>query len=334
MDMNPSPATLEKFIEELYARGVVQGEDGTVCKILPMSLAPGRGAFLRDVCRAERPTSTIEIGMAYGLSTLFIIQTLLENDAASRRHVVMDPFQTDRFHDAGRRVIREAGVEPLVDFHQDYSEYVLPRLLREGRRFDLAFVDGNHCFDHVFVDLFYLDRLLKASGLLVLDDCFLDSVHAVCRFVQTNYGYTVFAQYPVEGSKLEDEISPARSRPLMRAMRKPAEQMPRDKFYFVPFFARPSSDTAARESMVEATGPEVSRSEPLPRVTANRLRHEAFVALARGDRHVARAGFLNALRLQPLHFKTYLRMLRTFLPPSMIRLLSSSTRRRETSGDE
>ncbi len=60
MDMNPSPATLEKFIEELYARGVIHGEDGTEFEILPTSLASERGAFLRDVCRAERPESTVD----------------------------------------------------------------------------------------------------------------------------------------------------------------------------------------------------------------------------------------------------------------------------------
>ena len=333
MNKNPSPATLEKFIEELYASGVIQGEDGTELRILPMSLTPERGAFLRDVCRAERPGSTIEIGMAYGLSTLFILQTLLENSGTSCGHTVMDPFQTSTFHDAGRRAIREAGVEELVDFHQDYSEYVLPRLLREGRRFDLAFIDGNHRFDHVFVDLFYIDRLLKPSGMLVLDDCFLDSVHTACRFVQTNYGYSVVAHYPAGGSALDDEVSPAGWRPTMRAMRKPAEQAPRDKFHFVPFFPLPAPNTSPVAPAKEAV-PEASATVPSRAATSNRLRHEALLALKNGDRGAARTGFVGALKLEPFHLKTYLRMLRTFFPPFMIRLFSSPARRQKTSGTE
>jgi predicted O-methyltransferase YrrM len=136
-----------------------------------MSLAPERGGFLREVCRAERPAATIEIGMAYGLSTLFILQTLLESGIDRCAHTVMDPFQTSIFHDAGRRVIKEAGVEQLVDFHQDHSEYVLPRLLREPP-LRYGVYRRRHRFDHVFVDLFYIDRLLKPSGVVVLDDCF------------------------------------------------------------------------------------------------------------------------------------------------------------------
>lgn len=334
MDMNPSPATLEKFIEELYARGVIQGEDGTEFKILPMSLAPDRGAFLRDVCRAERPRSTLEIGLAYGLSTLFIVQALLENGGPARAHTVMDPFQTSTFHDAGRRVIKKTGIERLVDFHQDQSEYVLPRLLREGLRFDFAFIDGDHRFDHVFVDLFYINQLLKPSGVLVLDDCFSDSVHFACRFIQTNYAYSVVAQHPASGSALNDQTAPADWRPMMRAMRKPAAEQPSGKFHFVPFFPLPAPNDPEREHAAKDIRPEAAPRRPSPAARANRLRHEALAALENGDRRAARAGFVGALKLEPFHLKTYFRIARTFLSPSMIHLLSSSTRRRKTHGNE
>ena len=331
---NPSPAALEKLIEELYVRGFVRGEDGVECKILPMSLAPERGAFLRDVCRAERPWSTIEIGMAYGLSTLFIVQALLENGGAFRAHTVMDPFQAEIFHNAGRRILREAGVEELVEFHQDYSQYLLPDLSRAGRCFDFAFIDGNHRFDHVFVDLFYINQLLKPSGVLVLDDCFSDSVHFACRYVQTNYGYSVIAQCPGASSALDDQASPAGWRPMMRAMRKPTVQAPRGKFHFVPFFPLPTADAAASTAPCIGDRHERPPQEHSPAARANRLRHNALLALQKGDRSAARIGLIHALRIEPFHLKTYLRMLRTFFPRFMIRLFSSSARRQKTSGTE
>ncbi len=37
---------------------------------------------------------------------------------------------------------------------------MLPRLLAEGRGFDLAFLDGNHRFEGVFLDLVYSGRVL------------------------------------------------------------------------------------------------------------------------------------------------------------------------------
>ncbi|MGO9082369.1 MAG: hypothetical protein ACLQDY_25630 [Streptosporangiaceae bacterium] len=54
------------------------------------------------------------------------------------------------------RLLDEARVTGLIEHHAGESHAVLPRLLGEGRQFDLAIVDGNHRFDAVFVDLYYL----------------------------------------------------------------------------------------------------------------------------------------------------------------------------------
>jgi hypothetical protein len=198
----------------------------------------------------------------------------------------------------------------------------------------MAFIDGNHRFDHVFVDLFYIDRLLKPSGVVVLDDCFLNSVHFACRFVQTNYGYSAVAQYPPTSIALDDEVSPAAWRPSMRAMRKPTEPPPSSKFHFVRFYPLaapqdPAEQNSAKEDGTKGIGPPTPPAEPSPRVMANRLRRDALMALEDGDRRAARAGFASALKLQPFHVKTYFRMLRTFFPQSMVRVLSSPVRRRK-----
>ncbi|MBV9582345.1 MAG: class I SAM-dependent methyltransferase [Chloroflexi bacterium] len=66
--------------------------------------------------------------------------------------------------------LEDASVRSIVKHLSARSELMLPQLLAEGRRFDLAFVDGNHRFDGVFVDLFYLLRLVRPGGVIILDD--------------------------------------------------------------------------------------------------------------------------------------------------------------------
>jgi hypothetical protein len=70
-------AEFRRFIEQLYARGTVRGEDGTEHQMFPTSVRPDRSAFLRDACWAERAGSVPEVGMAWGLSTLHILEGLL-----------------------------------------------------------------------------------------------------------------------------------------------------------------------------------------------------------------------------------------------------------------
>ena len=155
----PDAQSIRQRISDIYQQGYVLGDDDVRYPIAPISVASWRGEFVRDLCIAERATSSVEVGMAWGLSTLHIIEGLLANGASGRAHVVIDPMQTSIFHNAARRVLREAGVEAMVEFHEAPSDLVLPKLIGEGRQFDFAFIDGDHRFEAAFLDAIFVDRL-------------------------------------------------------------------------------------------------------------------------------------------------------------------------------
>jgi predicted O-methyltransferase YrrM len=146
----------------------------------------------------ERAARTIEVGLGYGISALFICEGLLANGAAGSRHVAMDPYQDTRFADCGLQFLDEGGVADMVEFHNGESQLVLPRLLEDGRRFDLAFVDGNHRFDGVFVDLVYLGRLVRPGGVVFVDDYQLPAVARATSFFVANVGWAVEQVSPAD----------------------------------------------------------------------------------------------------------------------------------------
>src|SRR6266540_2885123 len=92
---------------------------------------------------------------------------------------------------AGLQVLQDAGIRDLVEHHPVGSEVVLPRLAAEGTQFDLAFVDGNHRFDAVFVDLFYLGHLVRKGGIIILDDYNLPGIKRAASFFVTNIGWRI-----------------------------------------------------------------------------------------------------------------------------------------------
>src|SRR5207248_1052002 len=63
------------------------------------------------------------------------------------------------------------------DVHEEESQLVLPRMVAEGRSFDFAFVDGNHRFDRVFLDLAYVGRLLHPGAVVFVDDLHCEPSH-------------------------------------------------------------------------------------------------------------------------------------------------------------
>jgi predicted O-methyltransferase YrrM len=153
-----------------------------------VSVTPAEAEALRGWVERERATRTIEIGLGYGVSALAVCEGLRANGG---RHVVIDPFQETRFGGEGLRLLEEADVADLVELHPEESQLVLPRLVAEGRRFDLAFVDGNHRFDAVFLDLVYLGRLVRGGGIVFLDDYQLPAVARAVSFCTTNLGWTL-----------------------------------------------------------------------------------------------------------------------------------------------
>lgn len=188
---------VRRVLERLVRDGsMVANSDGTEHHIFPVAVSGEEGAMLRDWVIREGATQTIEIGLGYGVSALSICEGLVANDPVAARHVVIDPFQSSRFANCGRQALEEAGVWRLVEHHADRSEIVLPHFLQQERQFDLGFVDGNHRFDSVFVDLFYLARLVRKGGVIILDDYQLPGIRRAVSFFVTNLGWTIAEASP------------------------------------------------------------------------------------------------------------------------------------------
>lgn len=183
------------MIDRLVREGTaVAASDGTVHQLFPVAIDPTEGEALRNWVIREGAIRTIEVGLGYGIAALFMCEGLLTNGEADAHHVVLDPNQATRFGNCGLQFLEEAGVSHLTEFLPSPSEIALPRFLAEGRHFDLAFVDGNHRFDGVFLDLIYLGRLVRRGGIIFLDDYQLRSVAKAVAFCTSNLGWMVEAR--------------------------------------------------------------------------------------------------------------------------------------------
>lgn len=87
-----------------------------------------------------------------------------------------------------------------LEFHAGESQTVLPLFVSDGRSFDLAFVDGNHRFDGVFLDLVYLGRLVRPGGIVFIDDYQLPAIARAASFCLTNLDWTL------EETSVDDDL--------------------------------------------------------------------------------------------------------------------------------
>ncbi len=190
LDRDPAVRRVRDVIDRLVREGTaVARSDGTRHDLFPVAASAAEGEALRGWVMREGATRTVEVGLGYAISALHVCEGLLVSGGPDAGHVALDPFQATRFSNLGLQFLEEAGVSGMVEHLAETSEAALPRLLGEGRRFDLAFVDGNHRFDGVFVDLFYLARLVRPGGVVFLDDYQLPAVERAASFFVTNLGW-------------------------------------------------------------------------------------------------------------------------------------------------
>ncbi|MBP0461350.1 class I SAM-dependent methyltransferase [Streptomyces montanisoli] len=145
---------------------------------------------LRDLMVSERAETVVEIGLAYASSALAIGEALATVGRPSPRHVIIDPFQEREYANTGWDLLRSAGLDSIATLMATPSSLALPRLLAEGFTADAAFVDGSHRFHEVFVDLYFLRKVVRPGGLVVIDDDWWPSVHTAVNYYERNLGWT------------------------------------------------------------------------------------------------------------------------------------------------
>lgn len=155
-----------------------------------VALPASDGDALRDLLVEHRVRSVIEIGLAYGSSALAIGEALCSAGDVEISHTIIDPFQATSFQNAGWDVLTDAGLARHTTFIPEPSSIALAQLTSSGVVADAAFVDGSHRFHEVFVDLYFLRKLVRPGGLIVLDDAEWPSVATALRYYDLNVGWT------------------------------------------------------------------------------------------------------------------------------------------------
>jgi predicted O-methyltransferase YrrM len=197
----PLLAGLRSHREEVYRRGFVETRSGKRSPATPTGMSAAAGEELREIVGAYRAERTIETGLAFALSTLFILDGVLGAGVKAREgmHTAIDPFQRSNWGESGLVTLERAGVRGLVRHIEEDSALALPGLVRGGERFDLAFVDGGHLFENAFLDLYFFTRLVRAGGVIVVDDVWMPAVRAAIDFAESNLGLSARVSSPREG---------------------------------------------------------------------------------------------------------------------------------------
>jgi predicted O-methyltransferase YrrM len=181
-----SKSSLKESIEALLASPPTfhtwdGGETWDAGGFVPLDLQ-----WLLKLCGNYKSPRIIETGA--GLSTVIF---LLANPAEV---VTIAPDKALR-----NRIFKYLKQQEISDKRLNFmvakSEDALPRL-SPRHRFDLALIDGAHGWPNPFVDLCYINPMLKVGGTLIVDDAHIHSVGELVRFLSRQPGWVVSGGAP------------------------------------------------------------------------------------------------------------------------------------------
>jgi predicted O-methyltransferase YrrM len=146
-----------------------------------------QGHTLHCLVLEQRLDLTLEIGLAFGGSALFICNA--HQRKGTGHHYAIDPFQIDSFHGVGQALIRKAGLGAYFQWLPTPAQAALPALRATGMVFDLIYIDGDHGVTAVLSDFLRANALLKTGGFLALDDSHFPSGVRALQVIWRHFPY-------------------------------------------------------------------------------------------------------------------------------------------------
>ena len=182
-----SPLAFCPVLDEMVRTGSTIGQSGKTLDVSATSTVNNL-LTIRNLHLALGAGKTLETGFLRGGSCLVFTQTHKDlGMPPGNQHVAIDPYQRSPFNDScGLLAIERAGLSSYLDFREETAYRVLPLLLRDAGSFSLVYIDGSHCFEDVFVDMFYSAQLLETGGVVLFDDSQDPHVRKMIRYIRRN----------------------------------------------------------------------------------------------------------------------------------------------------
>lgn len=140
---------MNEVLQAILASKKVTTDSG-IERPLDYHIDSAEGEFVQSLIRKHRPRVVLEVGCAYGISSLYIGEALREHGGT--KHIIIDPGQhlpygrgpNTGFEGIGLANLKRAGYYDRVEFYEEASFECLPKLLARNEKIDFAFLDGQH----------------------------------------------------------------------------------------------------------------------------------------------------------------------------------------------
>jgi predicted O-methyltransferase YrrM len=165
------------------------GERADICQDFYLSVAPDSGRLLYSLVRALKPSTIVEYGMSYGISTLHLAAAVRDNGVG---RIITTEMSSQKIS-AARATFAEAGVADLITILEGDARETL-ETVREPVQFVL--LDGWPDLDLPVLKI--LEPVLAPGALILGDNVRLDPDHVYRDYVNAPASGYVSVPIPLD----------------------------------------------------------------------------------------------------------------------------------------
>lgn len=185
-----SKIELNNILSTIFSTKKTKDRNGTVRDVNDMISRDEAFALYRMFQKAKAKSS-IEIGLAHGVSALVFCQAHKDAGNITGIHYGVDPNQLTTYNSAAIQAIQKAGYSLILKVLAGPSHLEVPELIKQNIKVDCAFIDGWHTFDYTLVDFFLIDKILKPGGYVAFHDTYGRAKQKVINFILTHRKYEI-----------------------------------------------------------------------------------------------------------------------------------------------
>jgi predicted O-methyltransferase YrrM len=126
------------------------------------------GRICYAVCRALRPQVVVETGVAYGVTSAYVLYALAENGEGELHSIDLPPLGPDAERHVGYLIPRE--LRGRWTLHIGSARKLLPEVFRRVSGADLFIHDSLHTYAHMKMEFAAALAQLRPGGVLIADD--------------------------------------------------------------------------------------------------------------------------------------------------------------------
>lgn len=165
------------------------GERADICQDFYLSVAPDSGRLLYSLVRALKPSTIVEYGMSYGISTLHLAAAVRDNGVG---RIITTEMSAQKIS-AARATFAEAGVADLITILEGDARMTLETVTGPVQ---FVLLDGWPDLDLPVLKI--LEPVLAPGALILGDNVRLDPEHVYLDYVNAPANGYVSVPIPLD----------------------------------------------------------------------------------------------------------------------------------------